>query len=192
MTASSSPAPASTANSPRQPTAWMTNAPISGATMGARLSTATMKDWIVARCCGWGKTSRTSAMPATDAADAPKPWTARQPISAAPSAASVQAMAAATYTARPSRMTRRRPWRSDKGPQASWPNPKVSMNAPSVACICESVAPSSAPMAGSPGRLMSMDRGGRPASMPSTTMKPTGNAIRVGGECLACTKRSPG
>src|SRR5207245_1941000 len=87
--------------------------------------------------------------------------------------ASAHAVPAVAYTARPASSTRRRPRRSESGPQTSCAAARPARKSVTVSCAVAASEPKAAVMAGSDGRNMSIDSAPRPTIAVSSTSSGT-------------------
>ena len=124
----------------------------------------------------------------TTAADIAAPCKARQATTAVIWLASAAPTLAATYSARPSSSTGRRPSRSDTGPHTSWARPKPRISAAIVNCTAAMPACRSAASAGKAGSIRSVVMGCKPISKASASAANAGDkrdAVGAAGKAVA-------
>src|SRR5699024_9192675 len=159
--------PARTTSTPRQPM-WSTSAlPSSGATTGATPAISINKVKARAAACPVDRSAIT-ARPNTIPAAALSPCSSRAASSTPSVGATAAPMLARTNTAVPTSSGRRRPTRSESGPNTSCPPAIPSRNIVSVSWMVVSEPSRSARISGKAARYRSLPKGATLASSAST------------------------
>src|SRR2546425_12242084 len=98
--------------------------------------------------------------------------------------ASAHAVPAVAYTARPASSARRRPRRSESGPQTSCAAARPARKRVTVSCAVAASEPKASVMAGSDGRNMSIDSAPRPTITVSSTGRTSERSRATPAHCI--------